>query len=152
MNTANIVSHPILLRRHFRRYLLYLGGGAAFQASWALICLLLVHIHPLMDQLLPETEGWTFKTIVTVYSLFSLTQAFYILLTILMAYFLNSRVWFYTGLLFSALPGLIPSLVQIPLALFLWLEVRREEWDHFFSRFDDVRRMKGLTDRHHTQL
>ena len=149
----SVLAHPGWLRRRFRRYLLYLSAGAAFQILWAALVFAFIRHHPLAVSLwLEEGDSWTFSSVVVVYSMVSLTQAFYILLTVLMAFFLNSRVWFYTGLVFSIMPGLLPSLVQIPLALFLWLEIRRQEWDHFFSRFDDVRRMNGLTEQRRKRL
>ncbi len=129
--------HPAILRPLYRRYILLLLLIAASGFFWGLS--LFIASLALPNLFVSDLQIFPFSVVSPsvriIYSWCSMLHALYVALTVLLAHLLASRRWLRVSA-FAALlpgPGLLFSLLQIPIALIIFYRLKQALWQDFFS-------------------
>ncbi|MFN3604640.1 MAG: hypothetical protein ACK4UJ_08015 [Leptonema sp. (in: bacteria)] len=137
---TKVLVHPSNLFKTFKKYIAILLFMGFLELLWGNLILYINHLTSFQKLYLNVEDLYYF---INIYSMNSILHSFYIILASLFSYFLRSKQWFRSALIFNLFPfiGFLFGMIQIPIAVIILKKIQTKQWEAFFINYDDFSSM-----------
>lgn len=138
-----LLLHPSHHFKLLKRYILIMILLGIIQFFWGSVIFFLNQKEEFQKFYLNYFYNENIYILFNIYSMYSILHSLYILLASFLSYFLRSKNWFRSAILFNFFPfvGFLFGIIQIPVSIFLFKKINSKDWDDFFKHYDSFSSM-----------
>lgn len=141
---TKLILHPSHHFKSLKRYIITMILLATTQFFWGCIIFFLNQKEEFQKLYLNFFYNENIYILFNIYSMYSILHSLYIILACFLSYFLRSKNWFRSAILFNLIPfvGFLFGIIQIPVSIFLFKKINSKDWNDFFKHYDSFSSMQ----------